>query len=234
MIEMTIDKKLVSEFVGTFILVFAGCGAIVVESLTGALGHVGIAITFGFVVTALIYTFGHISGAHFNPAVSISFALMDEFDKKDLFAYIVAQVTGAIFAVLFLMLLFFEEAKEVKNLAYYGATIPRGSWYQSFGFEFILTFILMIVIYGSAVHGKAIKSFAGIAIGFTVGLEAMFAGPICGASMNPARSIGPAVVSGNFDSLWLYIIAPILGSILAGFVYIKYIKCKSPQECGLN
>ena len=230
---MSIDKKLVSEFVGTFILVFAGCGAIVVESLTGALGHVGIALTFGFVVTALIYTFGHISGAHLNPAVSISFALMGEFDKKDLFPYIMAQITAAIFAVFFLMLLFLEEAKAVKDLAYYGATIPRGSWYQSFGFEFILTFILMLVIYGSAVHGKATKSFAGIAIGFTVGLEAMFAGPICGASMNPARSIGPAFVSGNLDSLWLYIIAPILGSIVAGVIFIKVIKCKDFKECSI-
>ena len=226
-------NKLVSEFIGTFILVFAGCGAIVVETLTGALGHAGIALTFGFVVTALIYTFGHISGAHFNPAVTISFALIDEFDKKDLLPYIMAQIAGTILACLFLLVLFLEEAQGAKELAYYGATIPRGSWYQSFGFEFILTFILMLVIYGSAVHGKAIKSFAGIAIGFTVGLEAMFAGPICGASMNPARSIGPAIVSGNLDSLWLYIIAPILGSVVAGVIYIKFIKCKNPQECEL-
>lgn len=225
------EKKIVSEFIGTFILVFAGCGAIVVETLTGALGHTGIALTFGFVVTALIYTFGHISGAHFNPAVTISFTLMDEFDRKNLLPYIIAQVTGAILACLFLLLLFAEEIGGAKELAYYGTTIPRGSWYQSFGFEFMLTFILMLVIYGSAVHGKAIKSFAGIAIGFTVGLEAMFAGPICGASMNPARSIGPALVSGNLDSLWLYIVAPIIGSVVAGIIYIKYIKCKNPQEC---
>ncbi len=225
------DKRIVSEFIGTFILVFAGCGAIVVESLTGALGHVGIALTFGFVVTALIYTFGHVSGAHFNPAVTISFAMMGEFEKKDLLKYILAQILGAILACLFLALLFLEEAKTVKELAYYGATIPRGSWYQSFGFEFILTFILMLVIYGSAVHGKAVKSFAGLAIGFTVGLEAMFAGPICGASMNPARSIGPALVSGNLESLWLYIDAPILGAIVAGIIFVKTIKCKNQQEC---
>lgn len=225
------DKNLVSEFIGTFILVFAGCGAIVVESLTGALGHVGIALTFGFVVTALIYTFGHISGAHFNPAVTISFALMGEFDKKNVIKYIISQIGGAILACAFLMLLFLEESKSVKELAFLGATLPRGSWYQSFGFEFILTFILMLVIYGSAVHGKAIKSFAGLAIGLTVGLEAMFAGPICGASMNPARSIAPAFVSGNLEYLWLYIIAPIFGAILAGVIFIKYIKCKNSQEC---
>ncbi len=227
------DKKLVAEFIGTFILVFAGCGAIIVDTLTGSLGHIGIALTFGFVVTALIYTFGHISGAHFNPAVTISFAFMNEFDKKYLFKYIASQVSGAILACLILMILFFEEAKSAQELAYYGATLPRGSWYQSFGFEFILTFILMLVIYGSAVHGKAIKSFAGIAIGFTVGLEAMFAGPICGASMNPARSIAPALVSGNLEFLWLYIVATILGAILAGVVFVKYIKCKNPSECSI-
>ena len=225
------NKKLVSEFIGTFILVFTGCGAIVVESLTGALGHVGIALTFGFVITALIYTFGHISGAHFNPAVTISFTIMGEFDKKDMLKYILSQILGGIIAALFLALLFLEEAKSISELRYYGATLPRGSWYQSFGFEFILTFILMLVIYGSAIHGKAVKSFAGIAIGFTVGLEAMFAGPICGASMNPARSIAPALVSGNLESLWLYIIAPILGAIVAGVLFVKYIKCKNQKEC---
>ena len=226
-------KELVSEFIGTFILVFAGCGAIVVETFTGALGHAGVALTFGFVVTALIYTFGHISGAHFNPAVTISFTLVDEFDKKNLLPYILSQIFGAILACLFLLLLFLEEAKSASELAYYGATIPRGSWGQSFGFEFILTFILMLVIYGSAVHGKAVKSFAGLAIGFTVGLEAMFAGPICGASMNPARSIGPALVSGNIESLWLYIVAPILGAVVAGVVFVKTIKCKNQEECSI-
>ena len=184
-------------------------------------------------VTALIYTFGHISGAHFNPAVTISFALMGEFAKKDVWKYVFSQILGAILACLFLALLFVEEAKSVSELGYYGATIPRGSWGQSFGFEFILTFMLMLVIYGSAVHGKAVKSFAGIAIGFTVGLEAMFAGPICGASMNPARSIGPAIVSGNFESLWLYIVAPILGAIVAGVIFVKTIKCKNQEECSI-
>lgn len=227
------NKKQVSEFIGTFILVFAGCGAIVVESLTGAMGHVGIALTFGFVVTALIYTFGHISGAHFNPAVTLSFALMGEFEKREVAGYIGSQIAGAVLACLFLMLLFIEEGKSAGELAYYGATLPRGSVWQSFGFEFILTFILMLVIYGSAVHGKAVKSFAGLAIGLTVGLEAMFAGPICGASMNPARSIAPAIVSGNMEALWLYIIAPILGAAVAGFVFVYSIKCKNEAECNL-
>ncbi|PTB86888.1 aquaporin, partial [cyanobacterium G8-9] len=207
-----------------YILVFAGCGAIVVESLTGAMGHVGIALVFGFVVSAIIYTFGHVSGAHLNPAVTISFTVSHELTPKEALTYIIAQIAGGILAILTLALLFLEEQKNIQELAYYGATLPRGSWYQSFVFELILTFILMLVIYGSAVHGKAVKSFAGLAIGFTVGLEAMFAGPITGASMNPARSIAPAIVSGNLSELWIYILAPIIGALLAGIFYTKVIE----------
>ncbi len=217
-------KSYWAELVGTYILVFAGCGAIVVESLTGAMGHVGIALVFGLVVTAIIYTFGHVSGAHLNPAVTISFTFSKELSIKDAFYYILSQIIGGILAILSLALLFLEEAKSAKALAYYGATLPRGSWYQSFILELILTFILMLVIYGSAVHGKAIKSFAGIAIGFTVGVEAMFAGPITGASMNPARSIAPALISGNLSELWIYIVAPILGAVLAGIFFTKVIQ----------
>ena len=224
-------KQFIAEFLGTFILVFVGCGAIIVESLTGSLTHLGIGLSFGFVITALIYTFGHISGAHFNPAVTISFTIMKEFDKKHLLKYIIAQILGAILASLTLYLLFLEEAKSMSELSYLGSTLPRGSWYQSFVFEFILTFILMLVIYGSAVHGKAIKSFAGLAIGLTVGFEAIFAGPITGASMNPARSIAPALISGDLDFLWLYVVAPILGAIFAGFVFVNFIKCKNKEEC---
>jgi len=215
----SLKARLTAEFIGTYILVFAGTGAIVVEMLTGALGHVGIALTFGLVVTALIYAFGHISGAHFNPAVSIAFVVMGEFEKKELLLYIIAQLWGAILASATLYLLFIVEIKEMVDIAYLGATLPRGSWWQSFVFEFILTFILMLVISSSAVHAKAVKSFAGIAIGFTVGLEAMFAGPICGASMNPARSIGPALVSGHFEHLWLYVVATILGAVASVYVY---------------
>lgn len=227
------DRRYITEFISTFILIFVGCGAIVVETLTGSLGHVGVALTWGFIVVALIYTFGHVSGAHMNPAVTISFTLMKEFYKKDTFGYIVAQVLGAIFACVILYLIFLEEAKSMEELAYLGASLPRGSNIQAFVMEFILTFILMLVICGSAVHGKAIKSFAGLAIGFTVGLEAMFAGPITMASMNPARSIGPALVSGNMETLWLYIVATILGAIVAGFVFMKFVKCKNAQECSV-
>ena len=215
----SLKARLTAEFIGTYILVFAGTGAIVIEMLTGAMGHVGIALTFGLVVTALIYAFGHISGAHFNPAVSIAFVVMGEFDKKELISYILAQVLGAIFASLTLYLLFIVEIKSMADVAYLGTTLPRGSVWQSFIFEFILTFILMLIIASSAVHAKAVKSFAGLAIGFTVGLEAMFAGPICGASMNPARSIAPALVSGHLEHLWLYVVATILGAVASVFVY---------------
>jgi len=215
----SLKARLTAEFIGTYILVFAGTGAIVVEKLTGAMGHVGIALTFGLVVTALIYAFGHISGAHFNPAVSVAFTFMKEFDKKELLPYVVAQLAGAIFASATLYLLFIVEIKALSDVAYLGSTLPHGSWWQSFLFEFILTFILMLIIASSAVHAKAVKSFAGIAIGFTVGLEAMFAGPICGASMNPARSIAPALVSGHLESLWIYVVATVLGAIASVFVY---------------
>lgn len=218
-------SKLLAEFIGTFILVFAGTGAIIVEATTGALGHVGVAMTWGLVVTAIIYTFGHISGAHFNPAVSIAFWSIKEFDTKELIPYIIVQILGAVFASASLYFIFAENGS-VEQLKYLGATLPSGSEEQSFALEFFLTFFLMMIILGSAVHAKAIKSFAGIAIGATVGLEAIFAGPICGASMNPARSIAPAFVSGNFESLWIYIIATILGALFAGLVY-RIMKEKS-------
>jgi aquaporin Z len=214
-----LKSKLTAEFIGTFILVFAGTGAIVIDSITGAISHVGIALTFGFVVTALIYSFSHISGAHFNPAVTISFAIMKEFDKKDVLPYILAQLLGAILASISLYYLFIDNVSSVKDISYLGATLPKYSSSQSFILEFILTFILMLVISSSAVHAKATKSFAGLAIGFTVALEAMFAGPICGASMNPARSIAPAIVSGNIDHLWIYIIATTLGAISSIYIY---------------
>ncbi|GIM45148.1 aquaporin [Collibacillus ludicampi] len=205
-------RKLISEFIGTYFLVFAGTGAVVINELTKSLTHVGIALTFGLVVMAMIYTFGHISGAHFNPAVTLGFLTTGDIRLQEAILYIVTQVLAAIASSGSLLLMF-------GNVANLGATLPRFSWQQSFALEFILTFVLMIVILGSAVHGKADKSFAGVAIGATVGLEAMFGGPISGASMNPARSIGPALVSGTLEYLWIYIVATILGAIVAAIVY---------------
>jgi aquaporin Z len=159
--------------------------------------------------------------------VTVAFWSMGEFERKNVIPYISAQILGGVLASLALYLLLRENFVLVSDVSYLGATLPSGSASQSFGFEFILTFILMIVICSSAVHGKATKDFAGLAIGLTVGLESMFAGPITGASMNPARSIAPALVSGNFEHLWLYIVATILGAVCAALVFLKVFKSDS-------
>jgi aquaporin NIP len=205
-------KKLLSEFIGTYFLVFAGTGAIMIDNLTRNLSLIGIAFTFGLVVMAMIYTFGHISGAHFNPAVTAALWLHGSLSIREAVSYIMTQVTAALLASTTLYSLF-------GNGSQLGATVPRNSWQQSFVLEFILTFILMLVIFGSAVHDKAAKSFAGLAIGATVGFEILLAGPISGASMNPARSIGPALISGTINNLWLYIAAPLLGALASAIVY---------------
>lgn len=207
-------KKLIAEFIGTYFLVFAGTGAIIVDSLTNSLTHVGVSITFGLVIVALIYSFGHISGAHFNPAVTCGFLLLNKISKKEAILYLFTQLLAATTASMTLSIMF-------GNISNLGATLPSGSVIQSFVLEFVLTFVLMFVILTSSVHSKAIKSFAGTAIGATIALEAMFAGPISGASMNPARSFGPALVSNTFDSLWIYFIATILGALCASFIYKK-------------
>lgn len=198
-----------AELFGTFILVFAGTGAIVVNEISGGvIGHVGIALTFGLVVAAMIYTFGDVSGAHLNPAVSIGFTIAGRFPVRDLPAYITAQMLGALGASGSLKLLF-------PSSTHLGMTLPAGSVAQSFWLEIILTAILMLTIL-SVSHGAKEKGItAAIAIGSVVGLEAMFAGPICGASMNPARSLGPALVSGHFQHIWLYPVATILGAAIA-------------------
>lgn len=202
-------NKYVAEFLGTFALVFCGTGAIIINQQTGgSITHVGIAITFGLIVMAMIYAFGDISGAHLNPAVSIAFTIAKKFKSKQLMPYIIAQSLGAISASFVLRILFPE------NL-FLGSTIPAGSDLQSFILEFILTYFLMLVILRVAHGSKEQGMFAGIAIGSVVLLEAMFAGPICGASMNPARSYAPAIVSGQLQYLWIYIFAPILGAIAA-------------------
>ncbi len=205
-------RALVAEFIGTFGLVFAGTGAVVFNQMTGALTHVGIAIVFGLVVTALIYTFGHASGAHFNPAVTLGFAAVGAFAWRRVPGYLAAQLLGAALASAVLRITF----GLVGNL---GATLPATTPVHSLVLEFILTFLLMTVIMGAAVDARAVKGFAGIAIGAAVGLEAMFGGPISGASMNPARSFGPVLFSGAWQHHWIYWVAPILGAVAAAFVY---------------
>ncbi len=209
-------KKYLAEFIGTYALVFAGTGAIIIDQEThGSITHMGVAITFGLIVMSMIYTFGDISGAHINPAVSIAFTLAGKFPIRQLLPYIASQLSGALLASLTLKYLF--PANE-----YLGATMPAGNAGQSFILEFILTFFLMLVIINVAKGSKEQGMFAGLAIGGVVALEAMFAGPICGASMNPARSLAPAIVSGHTEHLWIYLVATILGAALAIPVW-KYV-----------
>ena len=211
-------KKYYSEVIGTFSLLFCGTGAMTISEITNGadLTHTGIAITWGLIVMAMIYAFGEISGAHFNPAVTIAFAFAKKFDWKEVPKYILAQLLGAILASVMLWILFPESE-------YYGATIPVLDSWRAFIMEFFLTFFLMATIINVSTGSKEIGVMAGIAIGGVVLLEAMFAGPMTKASMNPARSIAPAIVSGHFEHLWLYILAPILGA-LSAVISCKLVK----------
>jgi aquaporin NIP len=202
-------KKFIAEFVGTFAIVFCGTGAIIINQISGgSITHVGISITFGLVVMAMIYTFPH---AQFNPAVSVALAT---FKMQDIFSaskHIAYQLLGALTASLFLHFLF--PTNETL-----GATLPSGSQLQSFALEIILMFLLMLSALKSGEHHPQL---VGVVVGSVVLLEAMFAGPISGASMNPARSIGPAIISGKLNSLWIYVFAPIIGALAAVFVSKK-------------
>ncbi|WP_404785405.1 MIP/aquaporin family protein [Altericista sp. CCNU0014] len=204
----------IAEGIGTFILVFAGTGAVMVDRMSGgAVTHLGISFVFGAVVAALIYSLGHISDAHFNPAVTLAFWASGFFPRQKVMAYVLAQALGAIAASGLLRF-------SLGNVAQLGATLPlQGNWMQSFILEIVLTFILMFVILGSGLDRRSPVGFAGLAIGLTVGLEAAFMGPITGASMNPARSLGPALVGGIWQHHWLYWVAPILGAQLAVLTY---------------
>ena len=202
-------KKYLAELIGTYFLVFCGTGSIVINEVSGgAIGHLGISITFGLIVMAMIYALGSISGAHINPAVSIAFYISGDLDKKELPFYLLYQCMGAILASSTLFVLF-------PGLSSYGDTVPAFGVMQTFILEIILTFLLMFVILLIANEQSDLRPFAGFVIGLTVLLEALFAGPITGASMNPARSLGPALFSGSLDVIWIYFGAPILGAALA-------------------
>lgn len=201
-------KPYVAELLGTFCLVFAGTGAIVINDTSGGtIGHVGIALSFGLVVMAMIDALGDVSGAHLNPAVTLAFWTSGRFPANGVLPYIASQCAGAFLASGILRLLFADHP----NL---GATLPSGSWTQSFVLEVILTAMLMFVIMNVATGSRERGLMAGITIGGFIALEAMFAGPICGASMNPARSLSPAIVSGSLQHLWVYLVAPLLGAQL--------------------
>jgi MIP family channel proteins len=205
--------RLAAEFVGTFGLVFAGTGAIIINTITGGtISHVGIGLTFGLIIMVMIYAFGHVSGAHFNPAVTLAFAAGRHFPWLLVPQYWAAQLAGGIAASVVHRALF-------GDVAHLGTTLPLGSAGQTFGLEIVLTLILMVVITSVATDTRAVGQAAAIAIGGTIGLEALFAGPISGASMNPARSLAPAIVSGTWQDQWLYVAGPAIGAVVGVLLY---------------
>jgi MIP family channel proteins len=205
------SRALAAEALGTFALVFFGCGAIVVNAEHGRLGHLGISLAFGLVVMAMVYALGHVSGAHINPAVTLALASRGRFAWPAVPEYVFAQIAGAILAAVVLR----ASLGDVANL---GATEPSGSDGQSFVWEVVLTGTLLVVIVSVAAGGPP-ASAAALAIGGTIGLASVVGGPISGASLNPARSLAPAVVSGELGSLWIYLTAPILGGVVGALAY---------------
>lgn len=204
-----LKPALIAEFTGTFALVFAGTGAIVINGVSGgAITHVGVALTFGLIVLAMIYALGEVSGAHLNPAVTLAFGAAGRFAWNRVLGYLLAQTAGALAASGLLRLLFPTDNR-------LGSTLPAGNPAQSFILEMVLSALLMLVILRVSTGAKEKGITAGLVVGAVIALEAMFAGPICGASMNPARSLAPALVSGHTEHLWIYLLAPVLGTLLA-------------------
>jgi aquaporin NIP len=213
-------RALVAEAIGTFALVFAGCGAIMVDAKTHQLGHIGVAFSFGLVIMFGIYAVGHISGAHFNAAVTFAFALTRHFPWSRAFAYWGAQFVGAVTAAALLR-------ASLGNVAKIGATYPSGSNAQSFLWELVMSAFLMFVILAVATDTRAVGEGAAIAIGGTIGLDALFGGPISGASMNPMRSLGPGIVAGDLHAIWIYLLAPIVGTAVGGLAY-QFVRGEAP------
>jgi aquaporin NIP len=207
-------RRALMEGIGTFALVTAGCGAIITNTThPGSLGGVGVSLVFGLVIMVMIYAGGHLSGAHYNPSVTLAFTLARHFPMRDALAYIAAQLAGAITAALLLLAAWPSEP------AHLGATLPSVSSGTALVYEVVLTAFLMFVITAVATDTRAVGAAAAIAIGGTVGLDALFGGPITGASMNPARSFGPALASGTWSHLWIYLAGPIIGAAIGVFGY---------------
>jgi MIP family channel proteins len=207
-------RRALAEGIGTFALVFAGTGAIVIDAETdGVVSHVGVGLTFGLIVMAMIYATGHVSGAHLNPAVTLGFAATRQFPVRDIPAYLAAQCAGAVAASLVIRAMF-------GTVAELGATVPRAGAGQALALEFFLTLLLMFVIMAVATDTRAVGQAAAIAVGGTVGLEALFAGPISGASMNPVRSLAPALVAGVWEAQWLYVVGPVAGALVGAGLYV--------------
>jgi aquaporin Z len=213
-------RKLAAELLGTFALVFAGTGAVVVNDVSGgSITHVGVSLTFGLAVLTMIYAVGDVSGAHLNPAVTLGFWAGRRFSGRFVVPYVACQVTGALLASAALRLMFPAHPS-------LGATLPAGSAVQSFAMEVVLTFLLMFVILSVSTGSKEKGVLAGVAVGSVIGLEAMVGGPVSGGSMNPARSLAPALVAGQMSALWVYLTAPVLGAA------VGVMACRCVQEPG--
>jgi len=217
-------RRAAAEGFGVFALVFAGCGAIITEAEhPGTLGTVGVALVFGLIVMAMVYATGHLSGAHLNPAVTLAFVVTRHFPRAEALAYIAAQLAGALVAAGLLAAIWPSQPAAL------GATIPTVGVGSAFAYEVVLTAFLMFVIMAVATDTRAVGAGAAIAIGGTVGLDALFGGPITGASMNPARSIGPALVTGELQDLWLYLAAPLVGATIGALAY-QLVRGEHPSE----
>jgi MIP family channel proteins len=211
---LPVARRALAEALATFALVFAGCGAIVADaSYDGALGAVGVALTFGLIIMVMIYATGHLSGAHINPAVTVAFTLTRHFPPREAVVYVAAQLSGAVAGALLLLAVWPDQPAAL------GATVPSVGAASAFAYELVMTAILMFVIMAVATDTRAVGAAAAIAIGGTVGLDALFGGPVTGASMNPARSFGPALVSGEWTEFWLYVAGPLAGAALGALAY---------------
>jgi len=212
-IDRPYARALTAELIGTFALVFAGAGAIMVDAKTHQLGHVGVAISFGLVIMVMVYATGHLSGAHINPAVTVAFTLTRHFPRRDALVYVAAQLAGATAGALALLAVWTSAPADL------GATVPTVGAGSALVYETVMTALLMFVITAVATDTRAVGAAAAIAIGGAVGLDALFGGPITGASMNPGRSFGPALVSGEWSDFWVYVVGPVVGAALGALAY---------------
>ncbi|XP_068649454.1 probable aquaporin NIP-type [Aristolochia californica] len=216
-------RKCFAELFATYFVVFSGCGSVAVNKIYGSVTFPGVCLTWGLIVMAMIYSTGHISGAHFNPAVTLTFAIINAFQWREVIPYWVAQFLGSVLASGTLRLILSSKTD------HFFGTLPVGSDIQSLVAEFVISFLLMFVICGASADDRAIGQFGGLAIGSTITLNLFVAGPVSGASMNPARSLGPALVMNEYRALWVYIVGPFAG-VLAGALVYNLIKIREPTK----
>jgi aquaporin NIP len=224
--SLVLWRRAAAEGLAAFALVFAGCGAIVADAVYGGtLGTIGVALTFGLVIMAMVYSTGHLSGAHINPAVTLAFTMTRHFPARDAGAFVAAQLAGAVAGALVLLAIWPDRPAQL------GATVPSVGAGSAFAYELVLSAILMFVIMAVATDSRAMGSGAAIAIGGTIGLDALFGGPVTGASMNPARSFGPALAAGEWTEFWVYLAGPVVGAALGAFAY-QLVRGEHPQPAG--